>query len=96
MTDSEKPIDYGLFVRQAPDGLSIEEFHEWNRSRRHAEGPIVKSGEGHKEIVCATNSMNRIQVDIVNSKRVRSRELMKRREAEIEAGLVHHSPAWDD
>jgi hypothetical protein len=86
--------DYGLFVRQAPDGLSIEEFREWNRSRWHAEGPIVKAGEGHKEII-ATNSMRGfIVAEIVGRRHLISRQLMKQREAEIDVGMVHHSPAW--
>ena len=29
--DAMNMTDYGLFVRQAPDELSVEEFREWNR-----------------------------------------------------------------
>jgi hypothetical protein len=86
--------DYGLFVRQAPDGISIEEFHEWNRSRWHAEGPIVKAGEGHKEIITPKSDDASAADWIHDERRYSSHQLMKQREAEIDAGLVHQTPGW--
>ena len=61
-----------------------------------AAGPIVKPGEGYREII-ARPSMNRETVrDIIRWRCVREIGMMYDRMVDIESGLVHQTPAMTE
>ena len=79
---------------QARDDMTMAEFIAWNRARYRAEGPIVEPGKGYQERSSSSSVVNPGKAaSYVSMVRERTLRLIFEREIDIEAGIIHETPA---
>jgi hypothetical protein len=60
-------------------------------------GPLVWPGQGYQELVATKSTMDPLHVKVmIFCRQGRERKLMSDRAIEIEAGLVHQTPAMEE